>query len=147
MSQQQHYDYPPPPPPPPSGQPSPPGEFPSYQRRRPAAAQPPSITTTFAGPGGGYSQTPLTAQGTPSFRYSPETPSTLSLRTPSALNPAAGSRAPSTPMEPYNPQQWTGRNGQVSGAQMVFGRVGTMPVSTREATGMEGELFDIRVYG
>lgn len=42
-------------------------------------------------------------------------------------------------MEPYNPQQWSGRGVQVSGTQMVFGRGGTMPVSTREITGMEGE--------
>nr|POE47234.1 hypothetical protein CFP56_00566 [Quercus suber] len=139
MSQQQHYEYPPPPPPP-SGQPSPSGEYPSYQRRRPAAAQPPSITTTFAGPVVGYSQTPLTAQGTPSFRYSPDTPAGLNLRTPSALNPAAASRTPSTPMEPYNPQQWSGRSGQVSGAQMVFGRGAAMPVSTREITGMEAAM-------
>lgn len=122
-----------------------PGDF--YAQQRPPATEQqhsPSTAATFArGPSGSpLSQTPVTATrpgpsfgGNAPYSFSPSNPISVA---PGPLRSAAPQHFPSrTPMEPYNPRQWT-QSRQVSGSQMVFARMGNAAPSTREVTGMEG---------
>lgn len=124
-----------------------PDEFYAQQqqhRHRQITGQPHSITTTFLRSQGSspLSQTHVSepagsgqsSAGNTPYPFSPNTPVPM---TPSALHPQSCSLPLRSPMEPYNPRQWT-QTRQVSGSQMVFGRSGTHASSTREATGMEG---------
>lgn len=151
MAGQEHNNALPPPPPaaPPTSRSAGnvPGEFYAQQqqhRRRQTAAQPHSITTACVWSQGssprshthvsGPAESGQSSAGISPYAFSPNTPVPM---TPGALHPQSSSLPLSSPMEPYNPRQWT-QTRQISGSQMVFGRSGTNASSTREVTGLEG---------
>lgn len=158
----QPYEYPPPPPSPGIYQnhlgnsnvgltQAPPGgrgvgNFQAHERPRAAPAAPPTITTSFdhrSLTNAAGSSFPVPA--TPSVNYRPSqtrqvlaTPiSAFSVRSVnSPFSQTSASPASASPMEPYNPRQWS-HTGAVSGTQMVFARSANLQSSTRDTTGME----------